>query len=87
MAFNDNTSNDLQRKVEKVADDLETLTISLKSQYMRGRIRTDRTAPINSSDVQTPDKIYDVVYTATDMYVLINNSGTLAWRNISLGVF
>lgn len=66
---------------------VRTLNDTLNRYFVKGRLRTDRTAPANSADVQTPDQLYDRVVTATFEYILINNAGALAWRRITAAAF
>lgn len=40
--------------------------------------------PSGSADVTPEDKIGDINFTATFMYVLINNAGTATWRRATL---
>ncbi len=41
--------------------------------------------PSSSADVDVTDKVGDVNYTASYFYILIDNSGTPAWRRVALG--
>jgi hypothetical protein len=80
----DNTEERIRRLEER----LNFLDLNLPSTYLQGRLRTDRTtAPASSTDVNYTDQLYDVILLESDEYVLINNSGTLAWRKITLATF
>jgi|ERR1017187_4703290 hypothetical protein len=82
-----NSESELMRRVAFVENQLRNLTNTLNGFYLLGRLRTDRTAPVNSADVQTPDMLYDRVLTADYEYILINNSGIIEWRQVSLSSF
>jgi hypothetical protein len=43
--------------------------------------------PSSSSDVAATDVLGDVNFTASYMYVLIDNAGTPAWRRAALSSF
>lgn len=53
--------------------------------YMSGR-KVGK-IPGSSADVTTGDKIGDFNYTASFMYLLVDDSGTPAWRRITLSTF
>jgi len=55
----------------------------ITSSYISGR-KVGK-IPSSSADVAATDKIGDVNYTASYFYILIDNSGTPAWRRIALG--
>jgi len=40
--------------------------------------------PSASNDVAVDDKIGDVNYSATFLYILIDNAGTASWRRVAL---
>lgn len=40
--------------------------------------------PSSSADVAASDKVGDVNYTASYLYILVDNSGTPAWRRVAL---
>ncbi len=82
-----NTPEEAIRRVSLLEAQVRNLSRSLQSFYVQGRLRTDRTAPANSADVQTQDAIYDRVLTDSFEYILINNAGTLAWRQVILSAF
>lgn len=91
-AFNtiDNTFNTTEEAIRRIAvleSQFRNLSRSLTAFYIKGRLRTDRVAPANSADVQAQDAIYDRVLDANFEYILIDNAGTLAWRQITLSAF
>jgi len=43
--------------------------------------------PANSSDVSPTDRIGDISYTPTAMYVLVDNAGTPEWVKSTLSTF
>lgn len=79
----DNTEERLRRVEEQV----RLLNNLAYNKSILGRLRTDRTSPVNSSDVQSPDLEYDMVRDDSYQYVLINNSGTLQWMRWSYSTF
>jgi len=82
-----NTIEEAIRRIALLEAQMRQLSRSLTSFYIKGRLRNDRVAPVNSADVQAQDAIYDRVLTATFEYILIDNAGTLAWRRIVLNAF
>lgn len=82
-----NQSGQVEQRIVNLENQVRELSQTLVRFFLKGRLRTDRTAPINSSDVQTPDKLYDRVVDANYEYILIDNSGTLEWRRISISTF
>lgn len=43
--------------------------------------------PTTSADIAATDKLNDFNWTSTYLYVLVDNSGTPAWRRAALGAF
>lgn len=43
--------------------------------------------PVDSSDVDPTDREGDINWSATDFFILVDNSGTLEWRTASLTSF
>lgn len=41
--------------------------------------------PTSSLDVDSTDRIGDINYTTTYLYILVDNGGTAQWRRIALG--
>lgn len=82
-----NPNNQLTQRVVLLEKQMRELNSTLAAYFVKGRLRTDRSAPANSADVQTPDLLYDFVLTPTFVYVLIDNAGTLAWRRITAAAF
>lgn len=82
-----NTVDEALRRVALVEAQVRRLGESLQGFYIQGRLRTDRVVPVNSADVQPQDLLYDRVLSASLEYILINDSGTLAWRTVTLSSF
>lgn len=82
-----NTNEQSLQRITLLESLIRNLSISLQAYYVQGRLRTDRATPSSKTDVQAQDLIYDRVLTASNEYVLINNSGTLEWREITLSTF
>jgi len=82
-----NRPEEALRRVILLENQLRILPTSGQAFFVQGRLRTDRTAPANSADVQAQDLLYDRVLTPTFEYILINDSGTLAWRQSTLSSF
>jgi hypothetical protein len=80
-------TQDLDRRISRLENRIRNINDDLSSVFVLGRLRVDRTAPINSSDVNTLDLLYDVYIDETNIYYLINSSGTLEWRLIALSSF
>ena len=76
-----------EERIRRVEENLRVIEIRLANNYTLGRLRFDRTAPVNSGDVQSPDRLYDIVRDTSYEYVLINDSGSLAWRRITMSSF
>ncbi len=82
-----NSPDMISQRIALLENQQRNLNNTLPAFFLKGRLRTDRTAPANSADVETPDQLYDLVYTTTFAYVLIDNSGALAWRRIIMSAF
>jgi hypothetical protein len=82
-----NTTEQTLQRVALLEEKLKNLPISNQAYFVQGRLRTDRAAPANSADVTAQDLIYDRVLTDAFEYILINNAGTLAWRQVTLSAF
>jgi len=41
--------------------------------------------PASSADVDATDRVGDVNYTTTYLYILVDNAGTAVWRRVALG--
>ena len=84
IAAVDNT----QERIRRLEERLNLLENRLPQTYLQGRLRTDYTsAPANSADVNDTNQLYDYIILPTAEYILINNSGSLAWRQITLSSF
>jgi hypothetical protein len=83
-----NTLEEAIRRITLLEQQMRNLTRSLKPYYLQGRLRTDRPIPASSADVNPSlDLLYDRVLSPSLEYILINNSGTLAWRTVTLSSF
>ncbi len=82
-----NTTDQTLQRVALLEQKLQNLPISNQAYFVQGRLRTDRSAPANSADVTTQDLLYDRVLTNAFEYILINDGGTLAWRQSTLNAF
>ncbi len=76
----------LQSTTRRLEEEALRRDADLKNKVVIGRYRTDRTAPISSNDVQTPDKEGDIVRDGGYEYIVVNDSGTLKWARIALDV-
>ncbi len=74
-------------RINRIQNDLDATLSNLDATYVKGRLRFDRPAPANSTDVNDTDLLYDRVVTATYEYILINNAGTLNWVRSALSTF
>jgi hypothetical protein len=81
------TKTVVDERVGRVEEAIRVIENRLANSYLQGRIRFDRTAPIDSADVQSPDRLYDIVRIYPYEYVLINNAGTLNWVRITMSTF
>ena len=64
--------------------DIETIQ-SLPQVFLMGR-KVGR-VPSSSTDVISGDRVNDFNWTATYLYILVDNAGTGEWRRVALGVF
>ena len=65
-------------------DDISTIS-QITSSFISGR-RVGK-IPSSSIDVEVTDKVGDVNYDADYFYILIDDSGTPAWRRIALATW
>lgn len=82
-----NTTEQVLQRVTLLEQKFQNLPTSNQAYFVQGRLRTDRAAPANSADVAAQDLIYDRVLTDAFEYILINNAGTLEWRQSTLSAF
>lgn len=66
-------------------DDVKEIN-NLNTQYVQGRLRTDRAAPSSHSDVTATDQLGDIVRTGSFEYIVVNDAGTLKWSRVALNV-
>ena len=75
------------KRVDSLEDKEKRRTRELRSNFVQGRYRTDRTAvPSSNSDVNTTDKLGDIIRTTTYEYILVNDSGTLKWARHAIDI-
>lgn len=79
--------NQLAERIKRLEQQFEYITPTLDALYVKGRLRLDRMAPANSADVNSFDILYDIVRDADYEYVLIDDSGNLRWRRITMSAF
>jgi hypothetical protein len=82
-----NTPDQFSQRIALLENQMRILNNTLAAFFVKGRLRTDRTAPTSSADVQTPDKLYDRVVKNDYEYILIDNAGTLEWRRLTASTF
>lgn len=76
-----------EERVKRLEQRLNNVKDDLTSFFVLGRLRIDRSAPLNSTDVQGLDTLYDIVLKDNYIYYLINNSDALEWRRVALSSF
>lgn len=76
----------IEERLKRVEQQLSNSSNFLNSHTL-GTLRTDRTAPASSTDVQAPDKLYDIVRVYPYEYILINIAGTATWVRITMSTF
>lgn len=60
--------------------------INLPQQYLSGR-KVNK-IPASSADVDpATDRVGDMNYTTTYLYILVDNSGVAVWRRVALGAW
>lgn len=75
-------------RITRLETELRSQIDYIKSNYIKGRLRTDITvAPTSSTDVNSTDKLYDMIILPTEQYILINDAGSYEWRKITLSSF
>jgi hypothetical protein len=62
-------------------DDIATIS-KIPSSFVSGR-KVGK-VPTASNDVEVTDRLGDINYDASYLYILIDNSGTPAWRRVAL---
>lgn len=82
-----NPIDQTQQRITNLENKVRILNNTLAAFFLKGRLRTDRTAPVDSDDVQTPDLLYDRVVKDDYEYILIDDAGMLKWRRISVSMF
>lgn len=82
-----NSLNDIEQRIKRLEQRANNIKNDLSKFFVLGRLRTDRGAPTNSTDVTDLDLLYDLIVTEPYLYYLIDNSGSLEWRRITLNSF
>lgn len=77
----------LEERIRRLEEEVREINNRWYNSFIIGRLRTDRTAPTDSADVQPPDLLYDVVRDTSYQYVLINDGGTLTWLRWAYSTF
>lgn len=86
MKYNDLSKGELRNRIKTLENKNESSERALRG-VVAGRLRTDRaTAPTSNSDVNTTDKLGDIIRTTTYQYTLVNDGGTLKWARHALDV-
>lgn len=65
-------------------DDISTIS-QITSSFVSGR-KVGR-VPSSSADVLVTDKVGDINYTASFLYILVDNAGTPVWRRATLAAW
>lgn len=73
------------RQITNLRKNDVTVISQIASSYISGR-KVGK-IPTSSTDVVATDRIGDVNYTASYLYILIDNEGTPAWRRVALGAW
>lgn len=80
------TLDDIKRQMAQIChtrkDDITQIN-NVQSTFVAGR-KVGK-IPVSSMDVSASDKLGDINYDASFLYILIDNSGTAEWRRASLG--
>jgi hypothetical protein len=82
-----NTADQIAQRIALLENQMRNLNTGLGAFFLKGRLRSDRTAPTSSADVQTPDLLYDWVLKDDYVYIVIDDAGALAWRRITAAAF
>lgn len=77
----------IEERLKRVEQQLSFLNTTLSGYFTIGRLRTDRSIPASSADVTSLDALHDIVRDANYTYVLINDTGALKWRRITMSSF
>lgn len=78
----------LEERVKRLEEQQAAWGNRFFNTFTIGRLRTDRlTPPTTSADVNSTDRLYDVIRIYPYEYVLINNSGVYNWVRITMSTF
>ena len=82
------TPDDVERQLRQICnirkDDITTIQ-NLPQIFMSGR-KVGK-VPSASNDVAATDRVGDINYDASYLYILVDNGGTPAWRRATLGAW
>ena len=70
------------RQVTNTRKDDITAISQITASFVSGRLVGK--IPSSSTDVQSTDKVGDISYNASYLYILIDDSGTPEWRRVAL---
>lgn len=74
------------KRIKDLENKLEAAERGIR-QSVAGRLRTDRTtAPTSNGDVNSTDKLGDIIRTTTYQYTVVNDGGTLKWARSALDI-
>jgi hypothetical protein len=77
----------IEERLRRIEQQWQFFQNNTQPYLVQGRLNTTRTPPTSSADVKSSDKIYDIVRDASYEYILIVDTGTLAWRRITMSSF
>lgn len=86
-APNINPVGQYEQRIALLENQVRLLNNTLKPFFVQGRLRTDRTVPVDSDDIQPPDQLYDWIVKDDYIYTVVIETGALKWRQIEQRVF
>jgi hypothetical protein len=86
-SYNVSATTVYEERIKRLEQRMDNLSNYLQMLFLKGRTRVDRSAPVSSADVQPPDMLYDVVWSSDYLYIVVDDSGVLKWRRITLSTF
>ncbi len=76
---------EILRTICNIRKDDITQISNLANTFVSGR-KVNK-IPSGSADVAPPDLVGDMNYDASYLYILVNDSGTAAWRRVAIGAW
>jgi len=76
---------ELLRQITNTRKEDITVISQITSSFISGR-KVGK-IPSSSADVSASDKVGDVNYTASFLYILVDNAGTPVWRRVALAAW